>query len=121
MKQRTPIRRISAKRLAQLGKMPFSTITAKRKPVRKVSAKQREINAMLREKRIKRWNEGPRLCTLTDPPHRVLHFDDFVLDHKEPGQMGGGKDNSDSNLQDACWWHNMLKGSRRDWDAKQAR
>ena len=87
-----------------------------RKRIRKVSKKQQKINRELAVIRLHRWMNGPRLCMLTIPPHPIFDFEDFTLDHRIPGKMGRGmKDNNEANLQDACAYHNNLKGSQRDF------
>lgn len=177
MTQRAPIRRISAKRLAELGgKMPFSTIrlrsnkfahkakprkrgisqerkagfqpriarrnTAKHSaggaqpaPIRRfnriarhvrvkpMSDKQRKILRRLAAIRRRWWRESelsgvPLMCGICH--FAIREFCDLNSDHVIPGQLGGGKGNSESNLQEAHWWCNMEKGSKRNFRKEAA-
>jgi len=109
MKQRTPIRRISTKRLAQLGKMPFSTIRPG-KFVRRVSEKQRKKIAARRKLREKWWAEGRRTCGICGLP--IREFEDMTNDHILPGTA---KSDAPENLQPAHHLCNRLKGSKRNY------
>ncbi len=133
MKPRKPINKISKKRLEREfhGKIPYSTVgrsyigkiisgfepeelgsTPRRPAIRKVSAKQAARQANLNKIRIRWWNEGRHECGICH--YKINSFDDYVLDHRKPRGMGGGKrDDSEENLQPAHFWCNTEKGSRR--------
>jgi 5-methylcytosine-specific restriction endonuclease McrA len=105
------MRRISAKKLASLGgKVPWSSITGKRKAIRKVSAKQRGKIKARRTIRERWWAEGKRTCGICGKP--ILTFEEMVNDHITPGS---GKDDSEGNQQPAHGICNLIKGSRRNF------
>lgn len=111
IRQSKPVARISAKKLASLGgKMPFTTITGKRKAIRKVSAKQRGKIAVRRKLRIRWWAEGNRTCGICK--HPILSFEEMTNDHIEPGYA---KDDSEVNLQPAHGICNLIKASQRNF------
>ena len=109
IRQRKRIRRISEKRLEQLGKMPFSTIKPA-KFVRRVSDKQRKRIAARRKLREKWWAEGRRTCGICGLP--IREFEDMTNDHKLPGTA---KSDAQENLQPAHSLCNLLKGSKRNY------
>lgn len=110
MNSRTPIRRISAKRLAGLGgKIPFSTIKPG-KTVRRVSAKQRKKMAVRKKLREQWWTEGRRTCGICGLP--IQDFADMTNDHILPGSA---KSDAPENLQPAHSICNLLKGSKRNY------
>ena len=134
LKQRKPINKISKKRLEREfhGKIPYSTVgrssigkitdfesvelgsTPRRpaKPIIKVSTKQAAKQANLNKIRIRWWDEGRRECGICHCP--ISSFNDYVLDHRKPRGMGGGKrDDSEENLQPAHYLCNLEKGSKR--------
>ena len=111
MIQRSPIRKISAKRLRELGgRVPFSTIRRTFKPIRKATAGQRKRIAVRRTIRERWWDEGRRICGICDK--QILTFEEMVNDHIEPGS---GKDDSEANQQPAHGICNLIKGSNRNF------
>lgn len=116
------IRRISAKKLASLGgKVPWSSITGKRKAVRRERPELTHRKApdpwpaISKRIRLKWWNEqyGQLRCGICGG--RIYLWEDLVPDHIQPGKMGGCKDHSESNLQPAHSRCNLQKGSRRNF------
>lgn len=67
--------------------------------------------------RTKWWNEkfGQLKCGVCK--RSIYTWDDLVADHIIPGKMGGCKDHSESNLQPAHSYCNLLKGSRRNLES----
>jgi 5-methylcytosine-specific restriction endonuclease McrA len=96
IRQRKPIKRSWLKR---------ST-----KPIRKVSAKQRNKIAVRRKIRERWWAEGNRTCGICGL--WILEFEDMTNDHILPGSA---KDDSEANLQPAHVWCNNEKGSIRNF------
>src|SRR5215472_10871926 len=73
--------------------------------------RQKARLARLDEIRERWWKEGRRTCWLCKKP--IEFRANYTLDHKEPGKMGGCKNDDESNLAPACWDCNEKKGSRR--------
>jgi len=84
-----------------------------RKPIRKVSAKQRARISLRRKIRERRWKERTKwlICHICNEP--IYDFYDYVLDHEIPSSAT--RDDSEENLKDSHSLCNMLKGSRRNF------
>src|SRR5689334_18411808 len=105
MIQRSLIRKISAKRLRQLGgRVPLSSI--RRGP----SKRQKARLAELAEIRERWWREHRRMCGICHK--EIFTRQAYTLDHIEPGSA---KSDAESNLQPAHWICNLIKGSKRNF------
>lgn len=95
--------------------MSFHNPFCRARPKR-VSESQSARLGRLLQVRLKWWRESrdsgaDLICGICHKP--ITRYEELASDHREPGKMGGCRNDAEENLQPAHRWCNQEKGSNR--------